>query len=219
MTDRQSAPPATVSLIPGGHQGRLTLPGDQVVPVRVFERGDVLMLVILLDRDTGDNAAQDDPALLEYSSAKGLVRLEGRAKREARDLIRFAVASPGEVLQRRDFVRIDVAQPVAVTDARDGRTRHTHAVDISGGGMLLEGLEDLSEGQRVRFSLELDPGAPPVQGAARVVRTEGITERGLKFETISEPDRERLIHFIFDRERAARAITREGARRSSRRQA
>lgn len=218
MTDREVPRAGTVSLIPAGHQGRLTLPGHEVVPVRVFERGDVLMLVILLDGDTANIPAPNDPALLEYSSAKGLVRLEGHVRREARELIRFAVESPGEVLQRRDFVRIDVAQPVWVTDARDGSPRQTHAVDISGGGMLLEGLEDLREGEHVHFSLELDPAEAPVQGTARVVRTEGISERGLEFEAISESDRERLIHFIFDRERAARAMTREGTRRSSRRQ-
>ena len=32
--------------------------------------------------------------------------------------------------------------------------------------------------------------------------------RGILFEEISRKDRERLIHFVFDRQRRARAITR-----------
>jgi hypothetical protein len=218
VTDPKSHPPATVSLIPAGHQGRLIAPGHDAVPVRVFERGgDELLLVVLLDGDTRAEPEHSEPMLLEYSSAQGLVRLHGHATRQQRDLIRFSAQAPAEVLQRRDFVRIDAAQPVEVTDARDGTACHAHAVDISGGGMLLDNLQDFAEGQRVHFSLQLGPGQPPVQGTARVVRTDGTSERGLMFEAIPSSERERLIHYIFERQRAARAKTRDGARTSRRR--
>ena len=201
-----------VRLIPGGHAGRLIAAGRDHVPVRVFERGsDVLMLVTLLNADSGVAPEPLEPALLEYSSAQGLVRLRGQASLEQRDLIRFRPEQPAEVLQRREFVRIDSPQPVVV----DGSVR-THAVDISGGGMLLRGLEHLQEGQRVRFSLELGGSEPPIQGGAQVVRAGEAGQRGLVFDAITAGERQRLIHFIFERQRIARARTRDGGRRKRR---
>jgi hypothetical protein len=201
-----------VRLIPTGKDGRLSAAGHGDMPVRVFERGsDVLMLVTLLSADSGVSPEPLEPALLEYSSAQGLVRLRGEAELEQRDLIRFRPAEPAEVLQRREFVRIDSPQPVVV----DGAVR-THAVDISGGGMLLRGLEHLREGQRVRFSLELGGSHAPIQGGARVVRVGREGQRGLVFDAISAKERQRLIHFIFEKQRLARARTRDGGRKGRR---
>jgi hypothetical protein len=212
MSEFLFQPPSSVRLIPAGHQGKLTAPGHETMPVRVFERGsDVLMLVVLLDADTGVEPERTEPVLLEYSSAQGLVRMHGEARLEQRDLIRFCAAEEPEVLQRREFVRIDAPQPVQLTDTT-GTPIATHAVDISGGGMLLRGLEQLDEGERLRFSLDLGPGEPPLEGRARVVRIDEEGHRGIVFEAISSTERQRLIHFIFDRQRVARAKTRDGAR-------
>lgn len=196
-----------VRLIPAGRPGRLIAGGREHMPVRVFERGsDVLMLVTLLSADTGVEPEPLEPALLEYSSAQGLVRLRGQAELEQRDLIRFRPEQPAEVLQRREFVRIDSPQPVVV----DGTVR-THCVDISGGGMLLRGLEHLIEGQRVRFSLELGGSEPPIQGGARVVRAGEEGQRGLVFDALTPKERQRLVHFLFEKQRIAIARTRDGA--------
>jgi hypothetical protein len=201
-----------VRLIPAGRPGRLIGAGRPNVPVRVFERGsDVLMLVTLLSEDTGVAPEPVEPALLEYSSAQGLVRLRGEAELEQRDLIRFHPVQPPEVLQRREFVRIDSPQPVVV----DGSVS-THCVDISGGGMLLRGLEHLIEGQRVRFSLELGGSEPPIRGGARVVRASDEGQRGLVFDALTANERQRLIHFIFEKQRIAIARTRDGARKRRR---
>ena len=212
MSEFLFQPPAPVRLIPTGHQGKLIAPGHEAMPVRVFERGaDLLMLVVLLDSDTGSEPAATEPALLEYSSVHGLVRLHGDAELEQRDLIRFTPSEPAEVLQRREFVRIDAPQTVQLIDAV-GKPIATHAVDISGGGMLLRGLEALDEGQVLRFSLDLGESEPPLLGHARVVRIDEDGHRGLVFEAISPSERQRLIHFIFDRQRVDRAKTRDRGR-------
>jgi hypothetical protein len=216
--DEPRPPEATVHLIPAGHEGRLSAPGRDQVPVRVFERGsDVLMLVVLLDADTGLAPEPIEPVLLEYTSAQGLVRLRGQADTEQRDLIRFVPAETPEVLQRREFVRIDAPQPVHLTAEGAGEAVRTHAVDVSGGGMLVRGLEGYEEGHRLRFTLELGPDQPPIEGTARVVRTLGNDGQcGVVFEAISTSERQRLIRFIFDRQRVVRARTRDGARRTRR---
>ncbi len=217
MSESGSQPLAEVRLIPAGFEGTLSATGHEHVPVRVFERGgEALMLVVLLDSDSGIEPDPTEPALLEYSSGHGLVRLHGEAEIEKRDLIRFRPATPAEVLQRREFVRIDAPQAVVLTDDRPGEPLVTHAVDVSGGGMLLRGLEDFKEGHRLRFSLELGAEEPPITGSARVVRAGDDGERGVIFEGISSSERERLIHFIFDRQRAALAKTRDGGRRNRR---
>ena len=212
MSEFLFQPPAPVRLIPAGHQGKLMATGQDAMPVRVFERGaDLLMLVVLLDSDTGSEPAATEPALLEYTSVHGLVRLHGEAELEQRDLIRFTPSEPAEVLQRREFVRIDAPQSVQLTDPV-GKPIATHAVDISGGGMLLRGLEALDEGLVLRFSLDLGEGEAPLQGHARVVRIDEDGHRGLVFEAISASERQRLIHFIFDRQRVDRAKTRNRGR-------
>ncbi len=219
MIDRpEEQPLAPVRFHPAAREGHLRAPGRDTMPVRVFERGrDALMLVVLLDADTGEAAEAVDPLLLEYGSSQGLVRLQGRAELEERDLIRFEPDGPAEVLQRREFVRIDTAQPVVLTGTGEGAPVAAHAVDLSGGGMLLRGREPLEAGQQVRFTLDLGPGLAPIVGTARVVRTEDAGQCGVVFEAISSAERQRLIHFIFDVQRAALAKTRTVAGHKRRR--
>lgn len=217
MSEPDSQPSAEIRRLPVGYQGTLSATGHDQVPVRVYERGgDALMLVVLLDSDSGIEPDPQESALLEYGSAHGLVRLHGEAEIEKRDLIRFRPDDSAELVQRREFVRIDAPQAVILTGERLGEPLVTHAVDLSGGGMLLRGLEDFKEGHRLRFSLELGGNEPPITGSARVVRAVADGQRGVVFEAISSSERQRLIHFIFDRQRAALAKTRDGGRRNRR---
>jgi c-di-GMP-binding flagellar brake protein YcgR len=78
--------------------------------------------------------------------------------------------------------------------------------------MMLTGLEQFAEGRLLRFELALSDSEPPICGSARVVRAHGGGRCGVVFEDISSTERQRLIHFIFNRQRAARAKTRDGAR-------
>jgi len=199
-----------VRLNVGGKEGKLTTPVGGHIPVRVYERdGDYLMLVLMLD--AGDELSQDvvEPLLLEYVSPRGLVRFHGQAVVRERDLVRFDVSAAPEVTQRREFVRIPSAQKVEVAGDRGGgaggSNLNTHAIDISGGGMLLSGADALGLGSRVRFSLNLGPGTDPVEGSAQVVRAGDEGKRALVFDQISKTDRQRLIHFVFERQREALA--------------
>ena len=198
-----------VRLNVGGKEGKLTTPVGSRIPVRVYERsGDYLMLVLMLD--AGDELSQDvvEPLLLEYVSPRGLVRFHGQAVIQERDLVRFDVSAAPEVTQRREFVRVPSAQTVEV--AKDygvaaGDQINVHAIDISGGGMLLSGAEQLPLGTHVRFSLNIGTGSPPIEGNAQVVRAGDEGQRALVFEQISRTDRQRLIHFVFERQRDALA--------------
>jgi PilZ domain len=213
MSDQPQPNSEPVRLFAGGHDGKLTTPVGEHLPVRVFGRGpDLLLLVPLLD--AGEELSSDaiEPVLLEYVSERGLLRFHGQAVLQDRDLVRFDVLGQPEVVQRREFVRVDTAQPVVVA-TEDGREPvGTHAIDISGGGMLLSGADKLEPGAEVRFSLNLRAEEAPVEGRARAVRAAGEGRIGLVFEQISPADRQRLIHFVFECQRAALARTRRKAR-------
>jgi hypothetical protein len=193
-----------------GDVGRLSAPGAEVPVSIAAQEGDALLLSLLI-KSTADLQELPEPVLLECTSSRGLLRFHGHAQIEQGDVVRFHVVEEPEVVQRRRFVRVMAPQPVALS-GDGGRKIGAHTVNVSGGGMLLTGADGLQIGDVLRFRLHLTPGELPVQGTARVVRAGDDAQRAVVFETISEEARERLIHFIFERMRAARARTRDQER-------
>jgi hypothetical protein len=196
-------------LLAGGEHGQLTSPGGEAWPVRVTRGdGDVLMLVLLVE---GEHPAPEQVGslTLECTSKHGLARFQGEAVLEDHDLVRFNIRDEPEVEQRREFVRVQSPQPVILAVTGTDTIENAYSVDVSGGGMLLNGPETLELDDSIRFRLHLHSGAEPIKGRARVVRSAGDGQRAIVFEQISRADRDRLIHFIFDRQREARAKTRE----------
>ncbi len=212
MTAEPEPTGKVIRLNVGGTQGKLSTPVGSQIPVRVYERGDFLMLVLMLDaaEELTPDAAEElgdaaEPLVVEYVSPRGVVRFCGQAVLQERDLVRFEVSAAPEITQRREFVRVPAVQNVALAGAEDGTGTKGHAIDISGGGMLLSGADHLELGSLVRFTLSVGAGAPEIAGWARVVRADEQGRRGLVFEQISADDRQRLIHFVFERQREALA--------------
>jgi hypothetical protein len=206
MTDQPEATGKVIRLNVGGKEGKLTTPVGSHIPVRVFERGgDFLMLVLMLD--DGQELGQDalEPLVLEYVSTRGVVRFEGQAVLQERDLVRFEVSTAPEVTQRREFVRVPAVQNVVLDDDLSSVSVDGKALDLSGGGMLLNGGDRLELDSVVRFRLSLGIGVPDIEGRARVVRADDEGRRALVFEQISQDERQRLIHFVFERQREALA--------------
>jgi hypothetical protein len=191
-----------------GDQGHLRTSSGQQWPVRVSELdGDVMMLVMLVEAEELDGSEIDSPTL-EATTRYGVARFQGEAVLEESDLVRFRVLDEPTVEQRREFVRVQTAQPVALEVSGSATIDSAFAVDLSGGGMLLNGPETLALDDNIRFRIHLDAEQDPIRGKARVVRCGDDNQRALVFEQITKRDRERLIRFIFDRQRAERANTR-----------
>ena len=207
MTRHTDIAPDNVTLFPGSGQGTLTTPAGEELPVRTFERGEEVVLVVLVNLDDERGGDSIDLAELEYTSRRGLIKLRGEAVFEDQSLIRFHPDGDAEVLQRRDFVRVHTPHPVTVESGDDSR-RRVHIADLSGGGMLLADDETLSVDQTIRFTLSVAITELPVEGIARVVHIREDGKRALMFEQISEHDRQRLIRFVFECMRNARARTR-----------
>ncbi len=208
MTKQTEIAPNNVTLFPGSGQGTLTTPAGEELPVRTFERGEEVVLVVLVNIDDDERGSDSmESARLEYTSRRGLVKLRGEAVFEDQSLIRFHPDGDAEVLQRRDFVRVDTPHPVTVESDDDAR-RRVHTVDLSGGGMLLADDESLDVDQTIRFTISVVTTELPIEGIARVVRVREDGKRALMFEQIAEHDRQRLIRFVFECMRTARARTR-----------
>jgi PilZ domain-containing protein len=206
MTDQANTATSNVRSLPGNGQGKLRTPQGEELPVRTFERGREVMLVVLVN--VGDYQESDrlESVDLEYTSARGLIKLHGEAVFEDHSLIRFRTEE-GAVEQRRSFVRVQTPHPVTL-DVGEPPELRAHTVDLSGGGMLLSGADNVEPGEALAFSIGVGEGEPPVEGVARVVRVEADGKRALVFDDIDEYDRQRLIRFVFECMRHARARTR-----------
>src|ERR1700744_1873399 len=106
MTKPTETAPDNVRLFPGSGQGTLTTPAGEELPVRTFERGEEVVLVVLVNLDDELESDSVAAAKLEYTSRRGLIKLRGEAVFEDQSLVRFHPDGDAEVLQRRDFVRV-----------------------------------------------------------------------------------------------------------------
>ena len=199
---------ATIVPHPSGKRGTLTTAAGRELPVNTYERGEEVVLVVLTNVDDPLPVEALDPSTLEYTTVRGVIRLIGEAHFEDRALVRFHAEGDAEVIQRRAFVRVHTPQQVRLDPALAGRPLRAHTIDLSGGGMLLAGVPNLNVGDPIGFELRLGDDPTPVQGVARVRRIDADGKRAVAFEEIDEGDRQRLIRFVFECMRTARAKTR-----------
>ena len=210
MKTRAKPKDELAGLLADGDRGTLMTEIGGQLQVRVAQRaGDVVLLVLTLGADDLLEADRAERAVLECPGPHGVARLRGEVEVEGRGLVRFHIAKVDEVIQRRRFFRVQTAQRVEL--ANDLGRLKTYTVDISGGGMLLTGPESLEAGDEIRFCLYLGAEKTPIEGQARVVRTDGDGRRAIAFDEFPRQDEERLIRFLFDRQRAERAVTRGDA--------
>jgi hypothetical protein len=148
-----------------------------------------------------------DGRLLAVPDAEGKVR---------DDLLHFLQAvvplAPPLPSQRRDHARIDLVRPVAmIPDGFQVGWLNGFVRNVSAGGVLVAGADALESGDRLRLRFELDDEEDLIDLLARVVRADdGSGLRGLRLEGLSERERERIVRFVFARQR--RALTELRAR-------
>jgi hypothetical protein len=142
--------------------------------------------------------------VIEATNARGLARVVGTVRRHQNqeDAVHFAFDQGPEVIQRRQFVRIETTTPVVVT-REDGSKTQTHSLNLSGAGLLVGGPPDLQMDETVKVDIDVGPGEVPIHARGRVVRETRQNHKGVRIEVIEEGDRERLIHFVFERQRLA----------------
>ena len=182
------------------------------VPVSITQHGEDLLLVIM--DGAGDFVKGPlDLLTLESCGARGIVRTPGSAELIEANLLRFTLDETPELVQRREFVRVIAAKRIVLEDEAGEVLANALTVDISGGGLLVRipRSAELPADDSIWFVLYLgvdDYDDDQVTGTLRVVRHKEDNQVALAFEHISRRDQERLIRFVFERQRVALRITR-----------
>lgn len=113
-------------------------------------------------------------------------------------------------IQRRFWVRMPVTLPVGFsTENPEGEYQEAtgQSIDLSGGGMLLMTEMSLQPGQTLNLAFELPGGGAVIckSRVLRIFRDENTSKNGVKaameFFELSERSRDRIVKFIFDRQR------------------
>lgn len=195
----------------------LVMPDGVHLPARIAgnDGDDLLVLAMVrIGQDLPPDRLQH--TVLEISGGKGVIRLGGDVCLEDGEQLRFARLHSIDVVQRREYVRVKAARQVLVTLEGSSAAIETYSVDLSGGGMLLGGLDHVRVGEHIGFRLITEQdgaGGSQIVGTGRVVRNDPGGKRAVSFESISEGDRRRLIKFLFEcqREERRKGLRMEGS--------
>jgi hypothetical protein len=179
---------------------------------RVKESSAGGFLLRLNDGAAGDPAdlLADKAVSLEFTNLRGVCRILGQAEPAVGEsVLRLEPTGTIELIQRRDYVRVEAFVPVTyLPDGPEGWTATAHTLDVSGGGFQIADAEGLRLRDVRRFTLELGEGEDPLAAVAEAVREVDDQTYGLRFAEIAEPERQRLVRWVFARERLARQIAR-----------
>jgi hypothetical protein len=203
-----------------GDELLLSVPQTEQVLVRVTADGPGFFDLALLEQPHTPQPTLERCALMiEFVNDDGIARMHGRLdvpqyRRGAgggfgeHHAVRFAHRGSPQLLKRREYVRATVDLPLTLeavgADEEGVTSTHAHALDLSGGGMLIKGLTCPRVDSQLRFALELGDGEEPVCGTGRVVRQETADRFGLQFIDIAQPDAVRLMHLAFEMSREQR---------------
>ena len=197
----QTASPAT------GRQATVTIPGLEDLPVKVTGKGeDFIQLALLVRPQTPLARLEHEQAFLDFVGDDGMWRMLGTLLIQASEhgeSIRFEQRGRTQLLQRRAHVRTDCIAAVILT-ADGAAPQRCMTLNLSGGGLLLRGLKGPAVGDELAFDLRLDLLPARIQGRCRVVRTTAEGHYGVQFTEIDEGERDRLVRFAYQREKAAR---------------
>jgi c-di-GMP-binding flagellar brake protein YcgR len=173
---------------------------------------DELSTLLAFGADASDPVAvlAGGHVAIQYTNRRGVCRIDGEGHREPEvGVLRVDYTGKVELIQRREFVRVDAMVPVSYRPIGPGGwTAETTTTNVSGGGFMISGTEGLRMNDIMAFTVELDGDgrdAGPLEVIGRVVReTKGGL--GIRVEEIEESERERLIRWVFGRERLGRQI-------------
>ncbi len=207
-----------------GDELLLSVPQTEQVLVRVKDAGPGFFDLDLLEQpQTPQPMLERSALMIEFINDDGIARMHGRLdvpryRRGTgrgygpgfgeRNTVRFAHRGSPQLLKRREFVRATVDLPLTLLGAEADEEivmdSHAHAIDLSGGGMLVKGLGNAHVDDVVRFVLDLGDEAEPVHGCGKVVRLETADRVGLQFCELDQADRIRLMHLAFEMSREQR---------------
>jgi hypothetical protein len=207
-----------------GDELLLSVPQTEQVLVRVTNAGPGFFDLDLLELPaTPQRQLERSALMIEFINDDGIARMHGRLDVPAyrrgaarghgeawkeQNTVRFAHRGSPQLLKRREYVRATVDLPLTLLDPSaddDPVSTQAHAIDLSGGGMLVDGLPTCPKrDEQLAFVLDLGDGGEAIQGRGRVVRLETAKRVGLQFTELERADQIRLMHLAFEMSREQR---------------
>jgi c-di-GMP-binding flagellar brake protein YcgR len=191
-------------------------PGQQVAlqvahvgqfEVVVDKIGKDSLVLALLDRtDANISVLASKDATVAFSTARGVYQAMGTVRRSPlkQASLRFELQGKPKLYQRREYVRIEALLPVTLFPRqREAEPIQTQTLDIGGGGMRVVDSARLRLDETVGISLDLGDGGPRLPMSGIVLREVDAHSKAIRITRISDPERERLIRVIFERQRVA----------------
>jgi PilZ domain-containing protein len=200
-----SAPAPT---IPSGEHVQLNLPHVGLLPATVagVEAGAIRLVLAVKDSRVQRLAGQE--VAVEYKTGRGIQRYGGILQVESGEQLRVVMQGEAERIQRREWARVDTILPIRIKGVDEPVEGETQTLNISGGGVLVKDKWNMPLGIDVRIELQAEPGAEPIRALGRVVRVAGPDEKGVRIDSISREDEERLVRLVRERELAAARLAR-----------
>jgi hypothetical protein len=194
-----------------GQHVRLTIAELGAVSSQVVEvtEDHLLIALFLTGRVTPERIEYPD-VVLEYTAARGLYRRGGLGRFDVAgvETMRFLPGAEAELIQRRGFARVAVSVPVSVSVDDVSPPFVVESIDLSGSGAWLHepapGEGDLEVGRMVWLELSISEGDEPIQARGTVLRELEDGSKGVQFDYIPDDHRDRLVRFLFERQRLMR---------------
>src|SRR4051794_26339993 len=181
-----------------GGEVSFTVPGRELIAARIESlEGNGLELSLLQAPRTAPKAMERTRCFLECVAEEGIVRImgevapcKGPAPSDSWGRLRFTPTGGWQLLQRREAVRAEHRARVRLSGLD---TPHDvipcMTVDVSGGGLLVEGLASRAQlGDEFGFELLLVPGEPSIHGHVRVTREGDNGRMAVEFSFIADGD-------------------------------
>jgi len=200
-----SAPAPT---IPPGEHVQLSLPHVGLLPATVSAVNGGTVVLVLAVKDSRVHRLAGQEVAIEYKTGRGIQRFGGILQIDTGDTLRVVLHGEVERVQRREWARVDCHLPIHVKGIDEPVGGETQTLNVSGGGVLVKDKWNMPLGIDVRVELLPEPGAEPIRALGRVVRVAGPEEKGIRIDSISREDEERLVRLVRERELQALRMAR-----------
>jgi hypothetical protein len=194
--------------IPSGEHVQLSLPHVGLLPATVFavEGGAIVLVLAVKDSRVARLAGAE--VAVEYKTGRGIQRYGGILQIDSGDTLRVVTHGEVERVQRREWARVDAILPIRIKGVDEPIEGETQTLNVSGGGVLVKDKWNMPLGIDVRIELRPEGGSEPIRALGRVVRVASPEEKGIRIDSISREDEERLVRLVRERELSALRMSR-----------
>jgi PilZ domain-containing protein len=194
-----SVPVSAPTLAPGQH---VIVRNVHVgmIPATIEKADAAAVTVALAVKDDRIPRLVGHEIAVEITSGRGIHRYTGTLSGERSGSLTITLSGDVERIQRREFVRVAAHIDVTVRGIDEEVGGETTTLDLSGSGMRIQDKFDLPLGIDVRIELQMPDGLP-LGALGRVVRVGSEPDqKGIRFDSVSRADEDRLMRYIRDRE-------------------